>query len=86
MNSLSLFSVKHSSKNIANQRLKLILVHDRTDISLKLLEIIKNEILNVITKYVAIDNSDIEIKLIKGNEKENNLRMLVANIPIKKCR
>lgn len=84
MNLLNFFSSKPSSKNVANERLKLILVHDRADLSPKLLEIIKNEILDVIAKYVSISKSDMEVKLIKTNAEGVNSTTLVANIPIKK--
>lgn len=84
MDLLSMF--KPSSKDVAKERLKLILIHDRADLSPELLDEIKEEILNVIAKYVEIDNSDVEVKLTKTNVDEGNSPALVANIPIKRTK
>lgn len=84
MDLLSMF--KPSSKDVAKERLKLILIHDRADLSPELLDMIKEEILNVIVKYVEIDNSDVEVKLTKTNVDEGNSPALVANIPIKRTK
>lgn len=84
MDLLSIF--RSSSKDVAKERLKLILIHDRADLSPELLDAIKGEILNVIAKYVEIDNSDVEVKLTKTNADEGNSPALVANIPIKRTK
>lgn len=84
MDLLSMF--KSSSKDVAKERLKLILIHDRADLSPELLDVIKEEILSVIAKYVEIDNSDVEVKLTKTNMDEGNSPALVANIPIKRTK
>lgn len=84
MDLLSIF--KSSSKDVAKERLKLILIHDRADLSPELLDAIKGEILSVIAKYVEIDNSDVEVKLTKTNVDEGNSPALVANIPIKRTK
>jgi len=84
MDLLSIF--RPSSKDVAKERLKLILIHDRADLSPELLDAIKGEILNVIAKYVEIDNSDVEVKLTKTNLDEGNSPALVANIPIKRTK
>ncbi|MFL0251221.1 cell division topological specificity factor MinE [Clostridium neuense] len=84
---MDLFSIfRPSSKDVAKERLKLILIHDRADLSPELLEAIKGEILNVIAKYVEIDNSDVEVKLTKTDLEEGNSPALVANIPIKRAK
>lgn len=84
MDLLNIF--KSSSKDVAKERLKLILIHDRADLSPELLDAIKGEILNVIAKYVEIDNSDVEVKLTKTNADEGSSPALVANIPIKRTK
>lgn len=82
---MSIFSDKPSSREIANKRLKLILINDRNGVSMELLEMIKLGILEVIAKYFVIDKSAVEIKVI-NNEIENvKSYRLVANMPIKKC-
>lgn len=78
------FPSKPSPKEIANERLKLILINDRNGVSLELLEMIKLGILDVIAKYFEIDKSAVEIKVISNEMGNANASMLVANMPIKK--
>lgn len=86
MDLFKFFSGRTSSKEVAKDRLKLILIHDRSDLSPELLEMIKNEILKVISNYAEIDSSDIEVKLTKTDESEGNAPALIANIPIKRIK
>jgi cell division topological specificity factor len=74
-----LFSRNGGSKNIAKERLRLVLVHDRTSISPQLLETLKNEMIQVISKYMEIDESALEVNL----DSSGNTVALVANIPVK---
>jgi len=66
------------SKVVAKERLRLVLIHDRSGIPPELLHTIKNEIIAIISKHVRIDREGIEISLshTKGRTR------LVANIPI----
>ena len=73
---------KVSSKDLANKRLKVILIHDRACLDDKFLETIKGEIMNIIAKYVQINNSHVEVKLITNAIEEDKSPVLVANIPI----
>lgn len=73
---------KSSSKDLANKRLKVILIHDRACLDDKFLETIKGEIMNIIAKYVQINNSQVEVKLITNDIEEDKSPVLVANIPI----
>ena len=77
---------KSSSKDLANKRLKVILIHDRACLDDKFLETIKGEIMNIIAKYVQINNSQVEVKLITNDIEEDKSSILVANIPIKNYR
>lgn len=70
------------SKNIAKERLRLVLIHDRADISPQLLQLLKNEIVEVISKYMEIDDKGLEVSL----EHVDKQVALVANIPIKKMK
>jgi len=67
-----------TSKDVARDRLKLVLIHDRTDISPAIIEQLKDEIINVISKHVDIDRDGVEIKLQQA-EHENRL---IADIPL----
>jgi cell division topological specificity factor len=87
MDLLKLFSGnKPSSKEVAKDRLKLILIHDRSAISPEILDMIRGEILQVISRYVEIDNSEVEIALTRTDEEDGNFPALVANIPIKNAK
>ena len=50
-----------SSKSVAKERLKLVLVHDRVDCSPQLLDLIKTDILKVIANYAEIEEDGLEI-------------------------
>ncbi|ABR48453.1 cell division topological specificity factor MinE [Alkaliphilus metalliredigens QYMF] len=77
-----------TSKKVAKERLKLVLVHDRTNCSPRFLEMLKEDIIKVISDYVEIDEVGLEIKLTttKRDFDEQSVPALVANIPIKKMK
>lgn len=77
-----------TSKNVAKERLKLVLVHDRTSCSPRFLEMVKGDIIKVISDYMEIDEKGLDIKLTKTRRGSNNSNTsaLVANIPIKKMK
>jgi len=79
---------KEKSKSVAKERLKLVLVHDRSDLSPKLLDMIKSDVIRVISEYADIDEEGLDIKLTKmKNEKDSSpTSTLVANIPILKVK
>jgi cell division topological specificity factor len=60
-------------------------MHDRGDVSPELLENIKNEIMDVLRKYVEID-ADMELQMTTTETEYGSVPALVANIPIKKMR
>ncbi len=76
------FSKKTSSKEEAKDRLKLVLVHDRTNCSPELLEQIRGEILGVLEKYVNIDSSKLDIRISSDEKEFDGKPALIANIPI----
>ena len=79
---------QEKSKNVAKERLKLVLVHDRADLSPRFLEMIKSDIVKVISQYAEIDESEIDIKLTRMRKDGNGspVSALVANIPIMKVK
>lgn len=78
------FSDKPTPKEVAKDRLKLILIHDRGEIPKETIEKIKQEILDVISKYIDIQADDVEISVSRNDAEEGeNSSALVANIPIK---
>ena len=76
-------SNKPTPKEVAKDRLKLILIHDRGDLPHETLDKIRIEILEVLSKYIEIDVDDVEIAVSKSENLEGNNPALVANIPIK---
>lgn len=81
------FSGKPTPKEVAKDRLKLILIHDRGELPPETINKIKQEILEVISKYIDISEEDVEIAVSKnGDEDGENSSALVANIPIKNIR
>ena len=73
--------VKEASPGqIAVDRLTLILMHDRADISPGMMDNMKQEIIEVIKRYVEIDETQINLAL----ENEDDSVALVANIPIRR--
>ena len=74
---------KPTPKQVAKDRLKLILIHDRGEIALEKKKKIREEILGVISKYIDIQIDDVEISVNKNVEEGDNSSALVANIPIK---
>ena len=89
MELFKIFSRKEEkSKNVAKERLKLVLVHDRADLSPKFLDMIKGDIIRVISEYVDIDDEGIDIKLTRMKKDGTNttISALVANIPITKVK
>lgn len=75
---------KPKPKDVAKDRLKLILIHDRGDLPPETLEKIRTEILEVISKYVDIQSDDVELTVSKSDAVEGDrASSLIANIPIK---
>ncbi|MGI6698228.1 MAG: cell division topological specificity factor MinE [Clostridiales bacterium] len=77
-----------SSKNVAKERLKLVLVHDRVNVSSTFLEMIKGDLIKVISDYMEIDEDNLEVRMTKTKRDEDDTLVpaLVANIPIKRMK
>ena len=72
------------SKNAAKERLHLVLMQDRAHVSADFLEMMKQEIVDVIKKYIDVDENEMDVKLEnKVNEDgTSGAPSLYANIPI----
>ena len=70
---------KTKSAGQAKERLKLVLINDRTDISPAQLEEMKNELLAVISRYVPIDPGGVNISMSQDGREYR----LLADIPLK---
>lgn len=71
-----------SSKNVAQERLRLVLMHDRMDLSPLVLEDLRKDLMDVIKEYMDIDENEMVIDL----EQDKKCVALVANIPVVKMK
>lgn len=72
----------NNSKNVAKERLRLVLVHDRANVSPQLLHALKSDLIAVISKYMEIDEKALEVNL----DGDDSQVALVANIPVKRMK
>ena len=71
-----------SSKTVAKERLRLVLVHDRASISPAMLNKLREDLIKVISNYMEIDEAALEFNLLQ----DDNEVALVANIPVVKMK
>ena len=76
--------VASNSKEEAKERLHLVLMQDRANVSADFLELMKQEIIEVIKKYIDVDESAIDVRLTnkENGDGTNGAPALYANIPI----
>lgn len=76
--------VASNSKEAAKERLHLVLMQDRANVSADFLELMKQEIIEVIKKYIDVDESAIDVRLTnkENGDGTNGAPALYANIPI----
>jgi len=71
-----------SSKTVAKERLRLVLVHDRASISPAMLNQLREDLVKVISNYMEIDETALECNLCQDDREV----ALVANIPVVKMK
>ncbi len=78
------FFQKRSSGNIAKDRLKILLISDRVNCSPEMMNMIKNDIAGVISRYMKIDEESMEVQITKKNSVGTSRKspFLYVNIPI----
>ena len=84
----NLFKKNPQSKDVAKERLKLVLINDRTGLSPKMLDELRVEITKVISKYLEIDEKTLDIQMTntKSEDGKTIVPALIANIPIRKVK
>jgi cell division topological specificity factor len=75
---MGFFTRKRSAES-AKERLQLVLVHDRTDLTPSQLEALKDDLLKAISNYIDIDPEAVQI----GLERDGRSQRLVADIPLR---
>jgi cell division topological specificity factor len=73
-----IFGREEKSSSVAKTRLQMVLTHDRSDISPGLIEEIKDDIIAVIAKRLAIDPDQVVVNLTRTQTESR----LVAEIPL----
>jgi cell division topological specificity factor len=74
-----LFGQDRKSATQAKERLKLVLIHDRTDINPGVMDALKDELIEVISRYVSIDPNAVRIEM----NQEGREQRLIADIPLR---
>ena len=72
------------SKDAAKERLHLVQMQDRANVSADFLDLMKQEIIEVIKKYIDIDEGSMDVRLTnkENTDGTNGAPALYANIPI----
>ena len=80
--------LESGSKDTAKERLHLVLMQDRANVSADFLEMMKQEIIEVIKKYIEVDEKEIDVKLTNKTNEDGSIGApaLYANIPISKIK
>lgn len=73
---------EEGSKADAIKRLRLVLISDRAKLSPKIVEEMKNELIEVISKYMEVDAEKLQVQL----EQEQNDMAITASLPVKRIR
>lgn len=76
------FFSRESSKDVAKERLRLVLVQDRTDLSPSLLEALREDLVRVISHYMEIEEAAMEVEVV---QKERSVA-LTASIPVRRVK
>jgi cell division topological specificity factor len=70
---------RKKSANSAKERLQLVLIHDRTDLTPVQLEALKDDLIETISRYIEIDPSAVNINIAQ----DGRAQRLVADIPLR---
>ena len=76
---------KKNSGIIAKKRLQFVLIADRAGCTPEILEMIKDDMIRVISKYMEIDTNGLEIKItqVEHLDSSGQLPLLYVSVPIR---
>ena len=79
------FLTKKNSGTIAKRRLQFVLIADRVGCTPEILEMIKDDMIKAISKYMEIDTTGLEIKItqIEDNQRIEKVPVLYVSVPIR---
>lgn len=77
-------ALEEKSKDTAKERLQLVLTQDRANVSADFLDMMRQEIIDIIKKYIDVDENQIDVKLTNRTNEDGTIGVpaLYANIPI----
>lgn len=73
-----LFGSEKNSKELAKDRLKLVLIHDRASLSPALMDNLRHDLVQVLSKYMEFDESALDVQMAE----QETMTMLEVNIPV----
>ena len=73
-----LFGSEQASKELAKDRLKLVLIHDRASLSPAMMDNLRRDLVEVISKYMEFDESALDVQMAE----QDSMTMLEVNIPV----
>ena len=76
---------KRNSGTIAKKRLQFVLIADRVGCTTEILEMIKDDMIKAISKYMEIDTTGLEIKItqVEDGEKSEKVPVLYVSVPVR---
>ncbi|MBQ1190567.1 MAG: cell division topological specificity factor MinE [Lachnospiraceae bacterium] len=79
------FLTKKNSGTIAKRRLQFVLIADRIGCTQEILEMIKDDMIKAISKYMEIDTTGLEIKItqVEDGEKSEKVPVLYVSVPVR---
>ena len=84
---LSLLEIltRRNSGTIAKKRLQFVLIADRVGCTTEILEMMKDDMIKAISKYMEIDTSGLEMKVthVEDRESDEKLPVLYVSMPVR---
>ncbi len=74
------FFTDRSSAKVARERMQVVLMHDRMDLTPDIMDSLKNDIIAVLSRYMEIDQNSIRVDLEQGK----GYTALVSNVQVKR--